>query len=417
MQLLALGLNHTTAPLAIRERVAFGPDEVADFVSHLLSRCCESARGGIHEAAVLSTCNRTEIYAAVENIEQARESILSHIVDVKAVERRELEPHIYQFNQEEAARHTFRVASGLDSMVLGETQIVGQMKKAEKMARDCHGLGVMLNHLFQSTFTVAKEVRTATAIGANSVSLAAAAVRLALKLFGTLEKERVLFVGAGEMIELCAAHFAAQKPLSITIANRTLERGQTLARTVHAEAVRLADLPDTISRYDVIVSCTASALPIIGLGMIERAINERRHRPIFIVDLAVPRDVEPEVERLDDVYVYTVDDLGKVVALGNPYIFALRQLEPSLPLHECRAAVLLVIHDVGDFLVAAVTLYDLPGVVGRTVVENDDFKIAPGLCQYRVDAFLQVGSMTVVGYDDRDFCHISEFRVKVTYIF
>ena len=316
MQLLALGLNHTTAPLAIRERVAFGPDEVADFVSHLLSRCCESARGGIHEAAVLSTCNRTEIYAAVENIEQARESILSHIVDVKAVERRELEPHIYQFNQEEAARHTFRVASGLDSMVLGETQIVGQMKKAEKMARDCHGLGVMLNHLFQSTFTVAKEVRTATAIGANSVSLAAAAVRLALKLFGTLEKERVLFVGAGEMIELCAAHFAAQKPLSITIANRTLERGQTLARTVHAEAVRLADLPDTISRYDVIVSCTASALPIIGLGMIERAINERRHRPIFIVDLAVPRDVEPEVERLDDVYVYTVDDLGKVVAQG-----------------------------------------------------------------------------------------------------
>ena len=307
MQLLALGLNHTTAPLAIRERVAFGPDEVADFVSHLLSRCCESARGGIHEAAVLSTCNRTEIYAAVENIEQARESILSHIVDVKAVERRELEPHIYQFNQEEAARHTFRVASGLDSMVLGETQIVGQMKKAEKMARDCHGLGVMLNHLFQSTFTVAKEVRTATAIGANSVSLAAAAVRLALKLFGTLEKERVLFVGAGEMIELCAAHFAAQKPLSITIANRTLERGQTLARTVHAEAVRLADLPDTISRYDVIVSCTASALPIIGLGMIERAINERRHRPIFIVDLAV-----------EGIYqiVYTVDDLGKVVAQG-----------------------------------------------------------------------------------------------------
>ena len=223
---------------------------------------------------------------------------------------------MYAFEQEEAARHTFRVASGLDSMVLGETQIVGQMKKAEKIARTAGGLGVMLNHLFQSTFTVAKEVRTATAIGANSVSLAAAAVRLALRLFGSLEQERVLFVGAGEMIELCAAHFSAQHPKSITIANRTLERGQVLARTVHADAIRLADLPDSISQYDIIVSCTASALPIIGLGMIERAINERRHRPMFIVDLAVPRDVEPEIDRLDDVYVYTVDDLGKVVSEG-----------------------------------------------------------------------------------------------------
>ena len=179
-----------------------------------------------------------------------------------------------------------------------------------------HGLGTMLNHLFQSTFTVAKEVRTATAIGANSVSLAAAAVRLALRLFGSLKDERVLFVGAGEMIELCAAHFAAQQPKSITIANRTLERGQVLARTVHADAIRLADLPEKIAGYDIIVSCTASALPIIGLGMIERAVNERKHRPMFIVDLAVPRDVEPEIDRLDDVYVYTVDDLGKVVNQG-----------------------------------------------------------------------------------------------------
>ena len=189
-------------------------------------------------------------------------------------------------------------------------------EEAEKMARDAHGLGTMLNHLFQSTFTVAKEVRTATAIGANSVSLAAAAVRLALRLFGSLKDERVLFVGAGEMIELCAAHFAAQQPKSITIANRTLERGQVLARTVHADAIRLADLPEKIAGYDIIVSCTASALPIIGLGMIERAINERKHRPMFIVDLAVPRDVEPEIDRLDDVYVYTVDDLGKVVNQG-----------------------------------------------------------------------------------------------------
>lgn len=316
MHLLAIGLNHTTAPVSVRERVAFGPDEVAETISHLRERFSSTQMGGIHEAAILSTCNRTELYCAAENADAAKDAILDFICDRKNVSRSELEPHVYIFEQEEAAKHTFRVASGLDSMVLGETQIVGQMKKAEKMARDAHGLGTMLNHLFQSTFTVAKEVRTATAIGANSVSLAAAAVRLALRLFGNLNDERVLFVGAGEMIELCAAHFAAQSPKSITIANRTLERGQTLARTVHADAIRLANLPEQIARYDVIVSCTASALPIIGLGMIERAIAERKHRPMFIVDLAVPRDVEPEIDRLDDVYVYTVDDLGKVVNQG-----------------------------------------------------------------------------------------------------
>lgn len=316
MQLLALGLNHTTAPIAVRQRVAFGAEEIEKTVGYVTGRFGAPAQGGVRECAILSTCNRTEIYCAVEDADAARASILSMIANQKEVPLAELEPHIYDYRQEEAARHTFRVASGLDSMVLGETQIVGQMKKAEKIARSCHGLGVMLNHLFQSTFTAAKEVRTATAIGANSVSLAAAAVRLALRLFGTLQNERVLFVGAGEMIELCAAHFAAQKPKSITIANRTMERGQTLARTVHADAIRLADLPERIAEFDVIVSCTASALPIIGLGMIERAVAQRRHRPVFIVDLAVPRDVEPEVDRLDDVYVYTVDDLGKVVSQG-----------------------------------------------------------------------------------------------------
>lgn len=317
MQLLALGLNHTTAPISVRERVAFGPDEIVDTISRLLERYSAPSQGGIHECAILSTCNRTEIYCAATDAASARTALLSFIANEKDVPLSELEPHIYTYEQEEAARHTFRVASGLDSMVLGETQIVGQMKKAEKLARTARGLGVMLNHLFQSTFTVAKEVRTATAIGANSVSLAAAAVRLALRLFGHLDDERVLFVGAGEMIELCAAHFAAQKPKSITIANRTMERGQTLARTVHADAIRLADLPAQIAQYDIIVSCTASALPIIGLGMIERAVQERRHRPMFIVDLAVPRDVEPEIDRLDDVYVYTVDDLGKVVSEGK----------------------------------------------------------------------------------------------------
>ena len=316
MQLIALGLNHTTAPVEVRQRVAFGDVEIPATIGYLRERFSSPRQGGVHEAAILSTCNRTEIYLAAENAEAARASVLSYLAECKHVQLNELEPHIYTFYQEEAAQHTFRVTSGLDSMVLGETQIVGQMKKAEKIARECHGLGVMLNHLFQTTFTVAKEVRTATAIGANSVSLAAAAVRLALRLFGSLQDEKVLFVGAGEMIELCVAHFAAQKPKSITIANRTLERGQSLARTVNADAMKLADLPERIAEFDVIVSCTASALPIIGLGMIERAVAERRHRPMFIVDLAVPRDVEAEIDRLDDVYVYTVDDLGQVVNQG-----------------------------------------------------------------------------------------------------
>ena len=316
MQLIALGLNHTTAPVSVRERVAFNPEEIPETIRHLREHLCASKTGGVQEAAVLSTCNRTELYVAAEDAELARGHILSYLSECKGVPLSELEPHMYAYLHQEAAQHTFRVASGLDSMVLGETQIVGQMKKAEKIARDCHGLGVMLNHLFQTTFTVAKEVRTATAIGANSVSLAAAAVRLAQRLFGSLEHERVLFVGAGEMIELCAAHFAAQKPASITIANRTLERGQALAKTLHADAIKLADLPERIADFDIIVSCTASALPIIGLGMMQRAVAQRRHRPIFIVDLAVPRDVEAEVEQLDDVYVYSVDDLGKVVSQG-----------------------------------------------------------------------------------------------------
>ena len=229
----------------------------------------------------------------------------------------DLQPHVYVYEQSEAARHVFRVVSGIDSMVLGETQIVGQFKKAVATARDVKGLGLMLNHLFQDAFTVAKEVRSSTAIGSNSVSLAAAAVRLSLRLFGNLSDSNVLFVGAGEMIELCAAHFSAQQPRSITVANRSLERGQNLAARYNGKAMKLQDLPQVISNFDIIVSCTASALPIIGLGMIERAVKERRHRPICIVDLAVPRDVEAEVARLDDVYVYSMDELGAVVESGK----------------------------------------------------------------------------------------------------
>ena len=266
---------------------------------------------------ILSTCNRTEIYCAAEDAEKAAQSLTHFIAETKVVSLAQLEPHLYRYTQCDAARHIFRVVCGIDSMVLGETQIVGQFKKAVAAARENKTLGLMLNHLFQEAFTTAKNVRSHTAIGSNSVSLAAAGVRLSMRLFGSLEKERILYVGAGEMIELCAAHFGAQKPAAITVANRSIERGQALAARYNGTAMRLQDLPEVIADYDIIVSCTASALPIIGLGMIERAVKKRNHRPICIIDLAVPRDVEPEVARLDDVYVYTMDELGAVVQSGK----------------------------------------------------------------------------------------------------
>lgn len=317
MQLLCLGLNHTTAPLSVRERVAFGPEEIEDAITTFKSRLASAERGGLTEAMILSTCNRTEIYCAVSDPDLAADELSKLIADMKSINVNQFAPHTYRYAQCEAARHIYRVVSGIDSMVLGETQIVGQFKKAVGMARDAKGLGLMLNHLFQDAFTVAKEVRSTTAIGSSSVSLAAAAVRLSMRLFGDLSTSNVLFVGAGEMIELCAAHFCAQNPKSVTVANRSIDRGQALAARYNGKAMRLQDLPEAISQYDIVVSCTASALPIIGLGMIERAIKERKHRPMCIVDLAVPRDVEPEIARLDDVYVYSMDELGAVVQSGR----------------------------------------------------------------------------------------------------
>ncbi|MCX8113777.1 MAG: glutamyl-tRNA reductase [Burkholderiaceae bacterium] len=316
MQLLTLGLNHQTAPLALRERVAFVPEEVSQTIARLRDRLAGRDAGRLTEAAIVSTCNRTELYCAVEEPVAASHALTDFIAAEKRLEADELKRASYVLPQTNAVRHAFRVASGLDSMVLGEPQILGQMKQAERLAREAGGMGLLLNHLFQRTFAVAKEVRTTTDIGTQSVSMAAAAVRTAERIFGALNDSQILFVGAGEMIELTATHFAARHPKSIVVANRTIERAQTLASKLHGHAMRLAELPEAIAKFDIVVSCTASSLPIIGLGMVERAIRSRRHRPMFIVDLAVPRDVEPEVARLDDVYVYTVDDLGRIVASG-----------------------------------------------------------------------------------------------------
>ncbi len=306
MQLFTFGINHQTAPLAIREQVAF-PAERLEPALHDLA-----AHTAVKEAAILSTCNRTEIYCNTAEPEQA----IGWLSEFHHLPREVISPYLYALPQEQAVKHAFRVASGLDSMVLGEPQILGQMKQAVKTAESAGTLGTLLHKLFQRTFSVAKEVRTTTDIGANSVSMAAAAVRLAQRIFPSIGEQSVLFIGAGEMIELCLDHFAAQHPQHITIANRTLERAHVLARRVNANSVTLNELPEVLARHDIVISCTASPLPILGKGMVERAIKARKHRPMFMVDLAVPRDIEPEVSELSDVFLYAVDDLAEVVKQG-----------------------------------------------------------------------------------------------------
>ncbi len=310
MQLYVIGVNHTTAPVQIREHVAFNSE-------HLGSALRELTAQHATEAAILSTCNRTELYCYTDNPEKPI-SWLSHYHKLDA---QHIQPYLYTLPQNEAVKHAFRVASGLDSMVLGEPQILGQFKQSVKIAQDAGTLGTLLHKLFQRTFEVAKEVRTNTEIGANSISMSAAAVKLAQRIFGDIKNQKILFIGAGEMISLCADHFAAQKPKSVVIANRTIARGEALAQklqaqNIHAQAIYLHDLPARFAEFDIVVTCTASQLPMIGLGMVESAIKARKHRPIFMVDLAVPRDIEAEVAQLDDVFLYTVDDLAQVVSEG-----------------------------------------------------------------------------------------------------
>lgn len=305
MQLYVIGVNHNTAPIQIRENVAFNS-------AHLGGALRELTMHGASEAAILSTCNRTELYCHTNDPTLA----LNWLSQYHHLEAGSIEPYIYTLPNDEAVKHAFRVASGLDSMVLGEPQILGQFKQSVKIAQEAGTLGVLLHQLFQRTFEVAKEVRTNTDIGANSISMAAAAVKLAQRIFGDISQQKVLFIGAGTMIELCADHFAAQKPKSMTVANRSMERGSSLAEKIGGEAILLQDLAERFAEFDIVITSTASQLPIVGLGMVESAIKTRRHRPIFMVDLAVPRDVEAEVAELDDVFLYTVDDLAQVVTEG-----------------------------------------------------------------------------------------------------
>lgn len=307
MQLFTIGINHHTAPLSVREQVAFPGDGVETALRDLVDR------RPVHEAAIVSTCNRTELYC---NTEEPRAAI-DWLAEYHRLNAHSLQPYVYALPTEGAVKHAFRVASGLDSMVIGEPQILGQFKQAVRAAEQAGTLGVLLHKLFQRTFSVAKEVRTQTEIGASAVSMASCAVQLAERIFPSIAEQSVLFIGAGEMIELCATHFCAARPRRVTFANRTIERGEELGRRYGAATITLTELAEHLPAYDMVVTCTASPLPIIGKGIVERTLKARRRRPIFMVDLAVPRDVEPEVAELDDVFLYTVDDLGRVAQEGE----------------------------------------------------------------------------------------------------
>lgn len=305
MTLLAVGINYNTAPVAVRERLSFPTDKLKASLQELWHV------KGITEAAILSTCNRTELYCTSNTADQ--QALIDWVARNKQINAADFTPYLYYHTDSELIRHIFRVASGLDSMILGEPQILGQMKTAYQAACDAGTLGKRLGKLFQHTFTAAKKVRTDTAIGSSPVSVAFAAVQLAQQIFDKLSEQTALLIGAGETIELTARHLTQQGVGRLIIANRTYEKAHTLAAQFNGYAIDLSELPNHLAEADIVISSTASQLPILGKGRVESALKKRRHKPMFMVDLAVPRDIEAEVEQLRDVYLYTVDDLQHTI--------------------------------------------------------------------------------------------------------
>ncbi len=305
MTLLTLGLNHKTAPVDIRERVTFGPDIV---VAALRSLC---ERPGIEEALILSTCNRTELYCALDS--SGLDEVSRWLAEFHGLELETISPYLYSHQEKAGVKHLLAVACGLDSMVLGEPQILGQVKQAYQTARDASSVGKLLSRQFQHTFSVAKQVRTDTAIGHSPVSVAFSAVSLARQIFSELASQTALLIGAGETIELAARHLHQHGIGRIIVANRTIERAHNLANQFDGYAIALTEIPSHLFEADIVISSTASPLPVLGKGTVESALKKRRHQPMFMVDIAVPRDIEPEVAELTDVYLYTVDDLQEVI--------------------------------------------------------------------------------------------------------
>ena len=306
MPLITVGVNHKTAPVAIREKVAFAPESMFDALSSLLSQ------QHADEAIIVSTCNRTELYCFT-SVNTEVDQLIEWLGNYHSISTQELKPYCYAYHEDESIRHVMRVASGLDSLVLGEPQILGQVKSAYAVAHEGQYLGPMLQALFQRTFSIAKKVRTDTAIGENPVSIAFAAVSLAQRIFADVKTSTALLIGAGQTIELVSRHLKENGVKRIIVANRTLERAQILATEIGAEAILLSEISDYLPQADLVISSTASQLPIIGKGLVEKSIAKRRHKPILLIDIAVPRDIEPEVEEVKDVYLYTIDDLHSVI--------------------------------------------------------------------------------------------------------
>ncbi len=307
MPLLTIGINHTTAPVDIREQIAF-PDAILptalDKLIHVPS---------VEEAAIISTCNRTELYCSVVSSEAGRENTTQWLSEYHDLPFDQTKPYLYEHSDQDAAKHMFRVASGLDSMVLGEPQILGQLKQAYQKAVGAGTLGKHLNQLFQHSFNVAKKVRTHTSIGANPVSVASTAVSLAKQIFGDLSQRKALFIGAGETIELAAQHLHTVGIQHIAIANRNIGRAQKLANKFAGHGIGLPYISDVLPESDIVITATASPLPILGKGLLENCLKRRKREPILLIDLAIPRDVEPEAGQLPDIYLYSVDDLKQVI--------------------------------------------------------------------------------------------------------
>ncbi|MBO7924408.1 glutamyl-tRNA reductase [Alteromonas sp. KS69] len=305
MTLLALGINHKTAPVALREKVAFTPDSLVEALASLRKV------DGVDESVIVSTCNRTELYVNTQH--ESATALLAWLSNFHHVEVDEIANNSYVLAADDAVKHIMRVASGLDSLILGEPQILGQVKQAFGDAKHSGMINTEFDKLFQHTFSVAKRVRSETEIGANAVSVAYAAVQLAKHIFAELPKRSVLLVGAGETIELVAQHLKEQGVTCLAVANRTISRAEALAETLDASVYTLSQVPEHLKDFDIVISSTASQLPLIGKGMVEKALKQRRNMPMFLVDLAVPRDIEAQVNELGDAYLYTVDDLQHIV--------------------------------------------------------------------------------------------------------
>ena len=309
MSILAVGINHESAPIKIRERVSIAPEVTVDALQDLTNL------PGISEAAILSTCNRTELYCCLDA--SAGKTPAAWLHHYHKLDTGKLDQFIYSHCDDQAVRHMLRVATGLDSMVLGEPEILGQMKSAYRLARSAQTLGAPLERLFQHTFSVAKRVRTDTAIGENPVSVAFTAVTLAKRVFGDLSRQSVLLVGAGETMELAARHLVSHQVNHVMVANRTLSKAQDLANRIGGSAIDLRSLDDHLAKADLLFCSTSANEPIVKLEAVKKAITQRKRRPMFMVDLAVPRDVAEEVGELDDVYLYTIDDLKEAAEAGK----------------------------------------------------------------------------------------------------